>query len=67
MYIILKNQRCFFIMFFFRGEIDARYTLCVRYTLCAGRPSLVVKSGLPDDFTQNYFPLNPSGFFWVCR
>ena len=33
----------------------------MRYTLCAGRPSLVANSGLPDDFSQNMFPITQSG------
>jgi hypothetical protein len=40
---------------FFRGKTDARYTLC------AGRPSLVANLGLPDDFSQNMFPKTPTG------
>jgi hypothetical protein len=37
--------------------------LCARdiCTLCAGRPSLVANSGLPDDFSQNMSPITPSG------
>jgi hypothetical protein len=46
---------------FFRGKTDARYTLCERYTLCAGRPSLVANLGLPDDFSQNMLPKTPTG------
>jgi hypothetical protein len=45
---------------FFSGKTDARYTLCERYTLCAGRPSLVANSGLPDDFSQNMLPKTPT-------
>jgi hypothetical protein len=45
----------------FCDKTDARYTLCERYTLCAGRPSLVANSGLPDDFSQNMFPKTPTG------
>ncbi len=45
----------------FRGETNVRYTLCARYNLCAGRPSLVANSGLPDDFSQNMSPITPSG------
>jgi hypothetical protein len=46
---------------FFGSEIKARYTLCVRYTLCDGGPSLGVKSGLFDDFDQYFFLRTPSG------
>jgi len=46
---------------FFLGETDVRYTLCARYTLCDGRPSLLANSGLPDDFPQNIFPTTPPG------
>ncbi len=48
-------------MCFFRGETDVRYTLCARYTLCDGRPSLLANSGLPDDFPQNVFPTTTPG------
>jgi hypothetical protein len=40
---------------FFCGKTDARYTLC------AGRPSLVANLGLPDDFSQNMLPKTPTG------
>jgi hypothetical protein len=56
MFIILKNQRCIYILsVLFCGKTGARYTLC------AGRPSLVAISGLPDDFSQNMSPKTPTG------
>jgi hypothetical protein len=62
MFIILKNQRCIYILsVLFCGKTDARCTLCGRYTLCAGRPSLVANLGLPEDFSQNMFPKTPTG------
>jgi hypothetical protein len=62
MFIILKNQLCIYILsVLFCGETDARYTLWERYTLCAGRPSLVANSGLPDDFPQNMLHKTPPG------
>jgi hypothetical protein len=45
----------------FCSEIGTRYTLCVRYTLCDGGPSLGAKSGLSDDFFQYFFLRTPSG------
>ena len=54
-------------MDFFGSEIETRYTLCVRYTLCAAGPSLEAKPGLSDDFTQNYFPITSSGYGYVGR
>ncbi len=61
MFIILKNKCCIYILtVFFCGKTDVRYTLCERYTLCAGRPSLVANSGLPDDFSQNMLPKTPT-------
>jgi hypothetical protein len=61
MFIILKNQRCIYILsVLFCGKTYARYTLCERYTLCAGRPSLVANLGLPDDFSQNMLPKTPT-------
>jgi hypothetical protein len=48
-----KNQHCtctFILSVLFCSEIKTRFTLCMRYTLCAGGPSLGAKSGLPDDF-----------------
>jgi hypothetical protein len=41
----------------FCGEIGTFYTLCVRYTFCAGGPSLGAKSGLADDFPLHFFPI----------
>ncbi len=52
---------------FFCGEIKTRYTSCVRYTLCAGRPSLGAKLGLADDFLPNFSPMTPSGNGTVGR
>ncbi len=43
----------------FCGEIGAFYTLCVRYTFCAGGPSLGAKSGLADDFPLHFFTITP--------
>jgi hypothetical protein len=40
---------------FFGSEIKTRYTLCMRYTLCDGGPSLGAKSALSDDFAQYFF------------
>ncbi len=54
-------------MDFFGSEIETRYTLCVRYTLCAAGPSLEAKPGLSDDFTQNYFPITLPGYGYVGR
>ena len=54
-------------MDFFGSEIETRYTLCMRYTLCAAGPSLGAKPGLSDDFTQYYFPITPPGYGYVGR
>jgi hypothetical protein len=62
MFILLRYQCCIYILsVLFPGETDVRYTLCVCYTLCAGRPSLLANSGLSDDCPQNIFPTTPPG------
>jgi hypothetical protein len=43
----------------FCSKIETRYTLYVRYTLCAGGPSLGAKLGLAHDFSQKFLPLTP--------
>ncbi len=48
-------------MDFLGSEIKTRYTLCVRYTLCDGGPSLGAKLRIPDDFPPNIFPITPPG------
>ena len=40
-------------------EIERRHTVCVRYTLSVGRPSLGAKLGISDDFLPNCFPITP--------
>jgi hypothetical protein len=50
-----------FLVCFFGSEIETLFTLCVRYTLCAGGPSLGAKSRLSDDFAQKYFLITPFG------
>ena len=40
----VHHVRCIFILSgFFGGEIETRYTLCVRYTVCNGGPYLGAK------------------------
>ncbi len=54
MYIIQKNQHCIFILnIFICSKTDARSILC------AGRPSLVEKTGPADDFPSDIFPVAP--------
>ncbi len=48
-------------MDFFGSEVKTRYTLCVRYTLCDGGPSLGAKLWIPDNFPPNCFPITPPG------
>ncbi len=45
----------------FGSEIETCYTLCGRYTLCDGGPSLGAKLGLSDDFSQYFFLRTSSG------
>jgi hypothetical protein len=64
MHLQRKNQHCtdtIILSVLFCSEIKTRFTLCMRYTLCAGGPSLGAKSGLPDDFAQKIFPITPPG------
>jgi hypothetical protein len=57
-----KALRCTFILsVLFCSEIETRFTLCVRYTSCAGGSSLGAKSGFADEFPQKIFPITPPG------
>jgi hypothetical protein len=38
----------------------------MHYNLCTGGPSLGAKSGLPDEFSQEMFPITPPGNGNVC-
>jgi hypothetical protein len=56
MYLLRKNQHCFFILcVHFCSKTETHYTLCT------GGPSLGAKSGLPDEFSQKMFPITPPG------
>ncbi len=64
MHLQRRNQHCtgtFILSVLFCSEIKTRFTLCMRYTLCAGGPSLGAKSRVPDDFPQKIFPTTPPG------
>jgi hypothetical protein len=62
MYLQRKNHRCNFIQsVLFCSKIITRYTLCVRFTLCAGGPSLGAKPGLAEDFPSKVFPITTPG------
>jgi hypothetical protein len=56
MYLQRKNQHCIFILcVVFCSKTETHYTLCT------GGPTLGAKSGLPDEFSQNMFPITPPG------
>jgi hypothetical protein len=46
-------------VWFFCDVTNTRYTLSVRYTLCA--VDVVAKSQLHNEFPQNIFPITPHG------